>query len=216
MEVLSQNDFNFGMNKFNFKNYDRKNIEYTSFDSISDFKLNTINQQIKEITGCFYQSISFVKAQKIETGSKFNFPNFKKYYNKKFDDERNFIYNLPAYELIFVFHDFKINQYYYFNIYTDLKGKIIGNLDFPRPNKTDCNLIDIKTAISVVENKWKNKKDKLLIKFGYYKKQKCFGWGLTRLIEQENNGYLGTTQTFIINAQSGKIVKHKKEKLLYE
>ncbi len=215
-EIMSQNSFDYGLCKFDFNNYERENFEFTSLDSITDFVADSTDEKIKELLGCFYQNISFVKGQRIEVGSKYSSPNFKKYYNKRFNDELNFIYNIPAYELIYRFYGTKINRDYCFNIYTDIKGKIIGHEDILPTNKSDCKLIDEETAKSIVANKWKNQQDKIYIQFGFYKEQKCFAWLLTRLIESENNGYLGTSQTFVINAQNGKIEKREKKKILYE
>ena len=215
-EIRSQNSFDYGMCEFDFINYERENTEFTSLDSIPELGTDSIIEKIKELSGCFYQNISFVKGQRIEIGSKYRSPDFKKHYNKRFNDELNFIQNIPVYELIFRLHDSKIKQDYCFNIYIDIKGEIIGHEDILPQNNSDCNLIDEETAKSIVENKWKNQQEKIYIQFGFYKKKKCFAWMLTRLIEGENNGYLGTSQTFIVNAQNGKIEKREKKKILYE
>ncbi len=215
-KLFSQSGFDYGLCEFDFKNYKNKNPEFITIDSVNDINKKSLNQLLKSFTGCFFTKIAFVKGQKIESGSKFTYPNFKRYYNKRFDDPENHFYNLPAYELIYNFHDTVVKQDYYFNIYLNNKGKIIEKIKFLNFDNKDCNLIDAEKAKSIVNNKWMNDKSDIQVKFGYYNKKNCLAWLLSRQIKGKHKGYIGTMQYFIINAYNGKIIKQEKNKLLYE
>jgi hypothetical protein len=214
--LFSQNSFEYGFCKFDFKNYEKENLEFKTIDSINDINKESINQLLKSFTGCFFTSIAFVKGQKIQSCSKYIYPNFKKYYNKSYDDPENFFYNLPAYELIYYFHDTVIKQDYCFNLYINNRSEIIGQLKFLHSDNKNCNLIDSEKAKSIVNDKWKNDSSDIYVKFGYYSKKNRFAWLLSRKIEGEHKGYIGTMQSFIIDAYNGKIIKQEKNKLLFE
>lgn len=216
LNTYSQNNFDYGLSKFDFENYEKENPSFENIDSILGIDKESINQSLKSLTGCFFSNITFEKGQIIKTGSKFLYPNFKRFYNKKPNDPENFLYNLPSYELIYKFHNSQIEQFYYFNIYLNSKGEIIGQNEFLHSDKKDCTLIDFEKAKSIVKNKWKNDKSDIYVRFGYYGKKNCIAWKISRSIKGEHDGYLGEMQTFILDAVNGKIIYKKKEKLLYE
>jgi hypothetical protein len=216
IRTYSQNNFDYGLSKFDFKNYEKENPVFENIDSILGIDKERINQSLKTLTGCFFSNITFERGQIIKAGSKFLYPNFKRFYNIKLDDPDNFLYNLPSYELIYKFHNSEIEQFYYFNIYLNSEGEIIGQTKFFHSDKEECKLIDFEKAESIVKNKWKNDKSDIYVRFGYYGKKNCFAWIISRSIKGEHDGYLGEMQTFIVDAINGKIIYKKEEKLLYE
>jgi hypothetical protein len=216
IKIYSQNSFDYGMCKFDFKNYENENPEFKNIDSLVDIDKETFNQSLKDLTGCFFSNFTFEKGQIIGPGSKFSYPNFRRFYNKRLDDPENYFYNLPSYELIYKFQSSELEQFYYCNIYLNNKGEIFGQNKILHSDKTDCKLIDSEKAKSVVKNRWKNDESDLYVRFGYYGKKNCFAWIISRPIRGEHNGYLGEMQTFIVDAVNGRIIYKKKEKLLHE
>lgn len=214
--AFAQDDLNYGMCRFDFRNFEKSNFTFYSLDSMPQAVVESINLQIIIKNRCYSNCISFIKGQKIEKGSKYLFPNFKKYHNKRLNDSLNFIYNLPDYEFIFRFYTPQIEQEYFFNVYTDFKGAIIGEIHFPINTEKACNLIGISEALSIVEKKWKNRDDQIKIRFVYYSKKKCFVWSLSQLIESKKNGDVGTVQSFIVKAEDGTILKNYLTKLIDE
>jgi hypothetical protein len=216
INIFSQNSFDYGLCKFDFENYENENPEFKNFDSIIEIDKIALDQSLKRLTGCFYSNITFEIGQIIKEGSKYLYPNFKEYYNKKLDDPNNFLYNLPSLELIYKYDNSVIGEIYYFNIYLNNKGEIIGKTEFLYSDKNDCKLIDSEKAKATVNSKWKNDRSDIYVRFGYYGKKNCFAWIISRSIKGEHSGYLGVMQTFIVDAVNGKIIYKKKEKLLYE
>ena len=216
LQTYSQNNFDYGLCKFDFNNYEKENPTFEKIDSIFGINKERINQSLKTLTGCFFSNITFEKGQIIKAGSKFLYPNFKRFYNKKLDDPENFLYNSPSYELIYKFHNSEIEQSYYFNIYLNNRGEIIGQNEFLHSDNKECKLIDIVKAKSIVKNKWKNDSSDIYLKYGYYIKENCFAWLISRQIKREHKGYIGTTQSYIIDAYNGKIIKQEKNKILFE
>jgi hypothetical protein len=215
-QIFSQNDLDFGICRFDFQNYKKSNAYFNSLDSVSKEVRARLTKKISTKAGCLSNYIIFIKGQKIEHGSEYSHPNFKKYFKKRFNDKLNYIYNLPVYEFVFKFNFPKINYDYYFNVYTDSIGQSIGDINISSNFKNGCYLIDKETAISIVEKKWENQKDQVHIGLVFFKKKKCFAWELSRLIEGEKNGYMGTMKTFIINAHNGRIIKRESVKIKYE
>jgi len=215
-KLFSQNSFDYGLPEFDFKNYEKKNPEFITIDSVNEISKEKLNELLKSFTGCLFTDIAFVKGQKIESGSKFTYPHFKRYYNKRYDNPENYFYNLPAFELIYKFRDTVIKQDYCFNIYLNNKGELVGQMKFLHFENNDCNLIDSEKAKSIVNDKWKNDKSDIYVNFGYYNKKNRFAWLLSRQIKGEHKGYIGSMQSFIIDAHNGKIIKQGKNHLLYE
>ncbi|MCD4683056.1 MAG: hypothetical protein K8R86_07210, partial [Bacteroidales bacterium] len=205
VNLFSQDKFDFGLCRFDIVNYKKSNIEFTTTDSVAGIDLTCIDKKISKISDCFNNNLSFIKGQIIDTGSYFMFPDFSRE-----------TYRLPAYELLYKYYDNQIDQHFYFSIYLNKKSKIIGHQAFLKIKKFDCSLIDKEEALKIVEEKWINKKHGIYDRFGYDKIKRCFAWQLSRIIKGGHDGYFGEMQTFLINANNGKIIYNETEKLLLE
>ena len=205
---------------FIFRNYENSNSIFYSIDSLPESIRNNVDSSLGS-EYCFIDKLRFYKGQKISEGSRCSEINYRKYYNKRMNDELNFIYNVPKYELIFKLDIPNIKQCYFFRVFTNKTEKTIGSVPIEKNTKRKCNVVNEKDVLQIAMRKWKIDETNIDhysfdMNFLFHEKNESFIWKIALFIEEKNKPYFGKNNTLIINAHSGRILKRETEKILFD